>query len=326
MGTGPRRSDRLSAVSQALPPHRRLRRGFTLVELLVVLSIAALLMAILLPSLRGARHSARSVVCKSNLRNLMTGIGTYAAYHADFVVPSYNMRGVSSSRSNPLDGWGPILHKEGIILGNDTLKQNPFVCPNTANVAGMSSMQTGADPTSPNRRGYMDWPAVVSPTGNYSIPMPRQGYDKIIRVAYWINGDNLIGRPTDRIRQGVHFTGSVGYGPDSTGAYVQANRFEHFKSPARLIALADGLYSGNQEATRLADLNSRIGYRHPRRGGTANVGFADGHADEIAGNEFPRKAEDMVTLEQARQENLGTAPTIFSDPERFLGTGAEKPQ
>ena len=59
----------------------RPRPAFSLIELLVVISIVALMIAMLLPALGKAKETGRRTVCAANLR--MFGIG-FSAYAIDF--------------------------------------------------------------------------------------------------------------------------------------------------------------------------------------------------------------------------------------------------
>jgi prepilin-type N-terminal cleavage/methylation domain-containing protein len=53
------------------------KRGFTIIELMVVVSIIALLTAILLPSLDAARRMAKQVVCSTSLKGIGLGWRMY---------------------------------------------------------------------------------------------------------------------------------------------------------------------------------------------------------------------------------------------------------
>lgn len=62
--------------------------GFTLIELLVVIAIVAILAAILMPVLAGARASAHKAKCVSNMRQLLQASSMYASDHNRRLVPA----------------------------------------------------------------------------------------------------------------------------------------------------------------------------------------------------------------------------------------------
>ncbi len=81
------------------------RKAFTLIELLVVIAIIGLLMAIILPGLRKAKKQARTVVCRSNVRQWSTIFLTYTVDndHKFWIENNVWVTGITQG------GWMPLL-------------------------------------------------------------------------------------------------------------------------------------------------------------------------------------------------------------------------
>lgn len=74
---------RTPAALPAHAPFRRLRRGFTLVEILIVVIILGILAAIVIPTFSGASEDARRNSTLSLTQTLRSQIGLYKLHHGD---------------------------------------------------------------------------------------------------------------------------------------------------------------------------------------------------------------------------------------------------
>ena len=88
------------------------RKGFTLVELMVVIAMVALLVAMLMPSLSSVFTMVRMTQCAGNLRNIRVAVSTLAARDK-----------ISHTGALMVDGW------RGQLSAYDANSQEVMICP-----------------------------------------------------------------------------------------------------------------------------------------------------------------------------------------------------
>lgn len=137
-------------------PHRNhSQRAFTLVELMVVIAIISILMSIVLPGLRNARHRALDVRCKSTLRSISNASFAWSIDH-------YGMA-LIGQRGNPPGArfWmhlvSPYLGRE---VSDEIAMRRGFHCPVTDGTLWSWGYAINGRPGLPNdNRQNRDTPA-----------------------------------------------------------------------------------------------------------------------------------------------------------------------
>jgi prepilin-type N-terminal cleavage/methylation domain-containing protein/prepilin-type processing-associated H-X9-DG protein len=123
-------------------------RGFTLVELLVVIGIIALLVSILMPALSKARDYANTIKCAAHLRTVGQGVAIYMAenkltFPASYVYNGQQVVGGVQTPDAPVQGylhWSALL----FVSAGQPVPRDAFTCPSMQN-GGLPATDPGSD-------------------------------------------------------------------------------------------------------------------------------------------------------------------------------------
>ena len=249
------------------------RPCFTLVELLVVIATIALLMAILVPVLRSSRLRAKSILCASNIKQLLVGLMMYEnenqilphSFHGSDTPPSC---GYPGNRKYDRPGWW-WFNYIGDYLAEDCAKVSVLWCP-------------ARQINDPELKGDVL-------CGNYGV---NQSICKKSRGRR--DREEFIGPP---LRSGnISRAGETLLVVDSGYSMINWWHVTDILSStlrSRLIedtAYIPGLEINNERDLLVGQLQDAINGRHPNK--TVNVGFVDGHISRT-------KADSLLVDETA---------------------------
>jgi prepilin-type processing-associated H-X9-DG protein len=233
--------------------------GFSLVEVMVVVSTVSVVMAVTMPAVNSARSRARAIVCRSNLRQLVMVNTEYANDHEGLCVPAAE------------DFWNTLATGEGGYSrwhGRRTGPDQPF---DPKKGALFNYLGGGKIKECPTRVEFVqNQPGEI----NFESGCGGYGYNMIYigsKLSY----------PSMPIRR----------------KYAESARLIEIRKPAATLMFADSaFYSDKQFLVEYSfaeppffvvngklDASGDYGYPLPsihfRHYGSANVGWVDGHVD-----------------------------------------------
>jgi len=284
-------------------------RGFTLVELMVVIAIIGTLIAMLVGGLGPAIEMAQNVQCQTNLRAISAAVINYATDYKGAIPPT---RYTGSSGLY----WCNFLVRGGYLPGEDTSRLDP----NTA------SAPSGVLRCPGENGGMVGIDEAIGLPATFSGDDKAQGVARLgssvfkVDCSYYWNGyaGNTSGEPdtsgsgaswTDRFPSCVVNPAAT---PDKKARVV--HDISEIRQRTVTAMVADGvLFDARSKANR-----GRIAARHTGDGGKrsmTNIAFYDGHVEGIQrapGDDYLYTSD---AIQSSQDLDLGGSP-LFMLPKR----------
>ena len=249
------------------------RPCFTLIELLVLIAIIALLMAVLVPVLRSSRLRAKSILCASNIKQLLVGLMMYEnenqilpqGFHSTDIPPPC---GYPGNRKYDEPGWW-WFNYIGDYLTEDRAKVSTLWCPSRQ----INDSELKSDVL----------------CGNYGVNQSICKKSRGRRGREEFTGQPLRSGHISRAGETLLVVDS-GYSMINWWHVTDILAFTLRSKPIEDTAYMPGLEINSERDLLAGQLQDAINSRHPNK--TVNVGFVDGHISRI-------KADSLLVEETA---------------------------
>ena len=318
----------------------RVRRAFTLVECLVVVSIIGLLMALLLPAVQAAREAARRAQCVANLRQLGLALSSYEADHGtfppDYLEPpnvpdlGFHVNYMSGFvRLLPYLEQANLYASINIALHGSDRPDNPIVENRTARRTTLSVLLCPSD-AEPNHRNSYRFNAGRNLTGNLYhpydgpfnlgfLPTPAAITDGLSRTAFVserLGGSFRPGEPDPALDMKLPVNSIIGSIDLGDEIFIE----QCLAAPAQGWIVYEGRYwfywgaeysaynhNGSPNDPRPTCGSEVRGLLPPRshHPGLVDVLFGDGHVEAIANSINP---QGVALTRKCRQRGLKPCP------------------
>lgn len=239
------------------------RRGFTLIEVLVVVAIIALLIAILLPSLSRARDQAKTITCQSNLKQLSGAFLAYSNENKGRLPGNQKDNGGDWLGGNNYNGTTRLgrYPRDGVIFRNMGNMIDAYICPSDT-----GNDRPPADPTMGTNGAWIRGNNYNSYSANLMLSGAKPEF---VTGAHYRQGPgSFVGGGFDYGTKD-HTTNMVGM--DSAPLIIEED-----------LQFSLATRASRSDASGWA-VNDGVTDRHLKTGrlGYGNIGYLDGHGGRV---------------------------------------------